>query len=342
MKHDMYDGRADQQERSVSVSDGDGPMPENLSVRPTPIPSPAESSAVHVPSNPTLAKMARMTRDVAYKTGADHLVMDIIAPQSTDSEDKRRYPAVVFVQGSAWTTPDRDTEIAQLSQMAREGVVVATVNHRDASRNPKYVFPAYLEDTKSAVRFLRAHADEWQIDADRIGIWGTSSGGNTALLIGLTADDPRYEDGTNPGVSDAVNYVVACFPPTDLTEAVEAFGQADKAFRLYYAGPLAAVLGATPQTGITDEVRRRAADMSPYLQIKPGQRYPPMLLLHGTGDRVVPYQQSVKMCDKLVENGNDARLVLVDGADHEHDFWSQRVLDIIGDFIAEHSNEPRR
>lgn len=66
-----------------------------------------------------------------------------------------------------------------------------------------------------------------------------------------------------------------------------------------------------------------------------------MLLLHGTGDRVVPYQQSVKMCDRLVENGNDARLVLVDGADHEHDFWSQRVLDIISDFIAEHSNTPK-
>ncbi|KFJ02939.1 lipase [Bifidobacterium subtile] len=341
MEHDMYDGRADQPERSVFVSDGDGPMPKNLSAREKPIPSPAESSAVHVPSNPTLAKMARLTRDVAYKTGADHLVMDIIAPQSFGEDDKRRYPAVVFVQGSAWTTPDRDTEIAQLSQLAREGVVVTTVNHRDASRNPKYVFPAYLEDAKSAVRFLRTNADEWQIDADRIGIWGTSSGGNTALLIGLTADDPRYEDGTNSGVSDAVDYVVACFPPTDLIEAVEAFGHEDNEFRLYYTGPLAAVLGATPQTGITDEVRQRAADMSPYLQVNPGRRYPPMLLLHGTGDRVVPYQQSVKMCDRLVENGNDARLVLVDGADHEHDFWSQRVLDIISDFIAEHSNTPK-
>ncbi|MCI1219810.1 MAG: alpha/beta hydrolase [Bifidobacterium sp.] len=313
-------------------------MLENLSNRPTPIPSSAESSAAHVPSNPTLTCLARMTRDVAYKTGADHLVMDIIAPQSFGDDDARRYPAVVFVQGSAWTTPDRDHEIAQLAQLARKGYVVATVNHRDASCEPTYVFPAYLEDVKAAVRFLRARADEWQVDAERIGIWGTSSGGNTALLIGLTADDPRYEDGTSPDVSDAVNYVVACFPPTDLTEAVEAFGQEDDAFRLYYTGPLAAVLGATPQTGITDEVRQRAADMSPYLQVKPGQCYPPMLLLHGTGDRVVPYQQSVKMCNRLTGCSNDARLVLVDGADHEHDFWSQRVLDIISDFIAEHSD----
>jgi acetyl esterase/lipase len=335
MKQDMREARANQTEHGLPNIDR--AMSKSLSCGDGHLPSPAESSAAHVPANPALAGLARMTRDVAYKTGADHLVMDVIAPQSFGDDDVRQYPAVVFVQGSAWTTPDRDTEIAQLSQLAREGYVVATVNHRDASRNPEYVFPAYLEDAKSAVRFLRTHADEWQVDVDRIGIWGTSSGGNTALLIGLTADDPRYEDGSNFGVSDAVNYVVACFPPTDLTEAVEAFGQEDNAFRLYYAGPLAAVLGASPQTGITDEVRQRAADMSPYLQVEPGRRYPPMLLLHGTGDRVVPYRQSVKMCDKLVGNGNDARLVLVDGADHEHDFWSQRVLDSIGDFIAEHS-----
>ncbi len=292
---------------------------------------------LHLPANPKLDQMARMTRDVAYKTGADHLVMDVIAPQSFGDGDDRRYPAVVFVQGSAWTTPDRDAEIPQLSQLARKGYVVVTVNHRDASRNPKYVFPAYLQDVKSAVRFLRSHADEWQIDANRIGIWGTSSGGNTSLLVGLTADDERYDDGTNAGVSDAVSYVVACFPPTDLTEAIDAYDREDVDFRMYYGGPLAAVLGASPQTGVNDEIRRRAALMSPYLQLKPGEQYPPTLLLHGTGDSVVPYRQSVKMRDALLGNGNSARLVLVDGAEHEHDFWSQPVLDVIEAFIAEHS-----
>ena len=56
---------------------------------------------VHVPNNPTLTGLARLTRNVAYRTGADDLVMDIIAPQSTGDDDDRRYPTVVFVQGSA-------------------------------------------------------------------------------------------------------------------------------------------------------------------------------------------------------------------------------------------------
>ena len=238
--------------------------------------------AIHIPSNPTLAGLASLTRNVAYKTGADDLVMDIIAPQSTGDDDNRRYPTVVFVQGSAWTTPHRDYEIPQLSALAREGFVVATVNHRDASSDPHDVFPAYLEDVKAAIRYLRANARQWHVNPDRLGIWGTSSGGNTSLLVGLTADDPRYEDGTNADESDAVKYVVSCFPPTDMLEAVDAFD---------------------------DE----------------------------TADTVVPYHQSVKMRDRLVEHGVDAQLVLVDDAEHEYDFWSQQVFDVIFDFIRERS-----
>lgn len=102
------------------------------------------------------------------------------------------------------------------------------------------MFPAYLEDVKAAIRYLRANARQWHVDPDRLGIWGTSSGGNTSLLVGLTADDPRYEDGTNVDESDAVKYVVSCFPPTDMLEAVDAFDDETNPFRLYYFGPFAA------------------------------------------------------------------------------------------------------
>ena len=242
---------------------------------------------------------------------------------------------MVFVQGSAWTTPDRDYEIPQLSELAREGFVVATVNHRNASRDASAVFPAYLKDVKAAIRYLRANARRWHIDPERLGIWGTSSGGNTSLLVGLTADDPRYEDGSYATESDAVSFVVSCFPPTDMMEAIDAFGNEDDPFRLYYFGPFAAVVGATHETGLSDDVRRRAADMSPYLQVRDGVAYPPTMLLHGTADTVVPYRQSVKMHKRLLEHGVDSRLVLVDGAEHEHDFWSPQVFDMIFDFIRE-------
>ena len=122
------------------------------------------------------------------------------------------------------------------------------------------------------------------------------------------------------------------------TETHASSGQIREALsRLDYFGPFAAVVGATHETGINAEVRQRAADMSPYLQVRDDQQYPPMLLLHGTADTVVPYHQSVKMRDRLVEHGVDAQLVLVDGAEHEYDFWSQQVFDVIFDFIRERS-----
>ncbi len=132
-----------------------------------------------------------------------------------------------------------------------------------------------------------------------------------------------------------MSFVVSCFPPTDMMEAIDAFGNEDDPFRLYYFGPFAAVVGATHETGLSDDVRRRAADMSPYLQVRDGVAYPPTMLLHGTADTVVPYRQSVKMHKRLLEHGVDSRLVLVDGAEHERDFWSPQVFDMIFDFIRE-------
>lgn len=106
------------------------------------------NNVIHIPHNPTLTGLATLTRNVAYKTGADNLVMDIISPQSTGDDDDRRYPTVVFVQGSAWTTPHRDYEIPQLSALAREGFVVATVNHRDASSDPTTCSPHISRTSK--------------------------------------------------------------------------------------------------------------------------------------------------------------------------------------------------
>ena len=108
------------------------------------------NNVIHIPHNPTLTGLATLTRNVAYKTGADNLVMDIISPQSTGDDDDRRYPTVVFVQGSAWTTPHRDYEIPQLSALAREGFVVATVNHRDASSDPPRHVPRISRGRQSS------------------------------------------------------------------------------------------------------------------------------------------------------------------------------------------------
>ena len=139
------------------------------------------------PCSQHLDGMAELFRNVVFACpDGKELKMQILCPWRKD----KRYPLVVFVQGSAWTTPNPDYELPQLGALARQGFVVASVSHRDCRDG--YAFPAFLQDVKTAIRFLRAHAAEYCIEKERVGIWGTSSGGNAALLVGMTGDWDCY------------------------------------------------------------------------------------------------------------------------------------------------------
>ena len=148
------------------------------------------------PCSQHLDGMAELFRNVVFACpDGKELKMQILCPWRKD----KRYPLVVFVQGSAWTTPNPDYELPQLGALARQGFVVASVSHRDCRDG--YAFPAFLQDVKTAIRFLRAHAAEYCIDKERVGIWGTSSGGNAALLVG---HDRRLGLLSNGGVSGRI------------------------------------------------------------------------------------------------------------------------------------------
>ena len=286
-----------------------------------------------IASNPSLEGLARMLPDVTYSTatGTD-LRMAILLPWSHEQPDStHRAPLVVFVQGSGWTFPNIYEEIPQLSEYARDGYVVATVTHRNAMEG--HPFPAYLQDVKTAIRFLRAHADEYGIDPQKVTIWGTSSGGNTAMLVGLTPDDPRFKTEEYADESDAVQAVVQCFGPTDIPALLEATLQAqpdldiDAADNLFYAlcgGP------ASEHMDVGDK-------MSPIRYIASCPSLPPFLMLQGDADPVVPYQQCVSMYEALCDAGADVKMIRVTGAPHEGAFWSRELLARIRRFIDQAS-----
>jgi len=235
----------------------------------------------------------------------------------------RKLPLVVFVQGSAWTFPDINYEIPQLSQLARQGYVVATIQHRSAvAGNP---WPAYLIDTKCAIRFLRANAAEYGIDTERVCIYGTSSGGNTSLLVGVTGDDERFRTEEYADQSDAVKLVVECFGPANLPKMIdldpEKASEGNKALMYGLAGDI------TPEEVI---VR-----MSPVNYLEEGKAYPPFLIVQGDADFVVPYDQSLEMFHRLIDCGVDAQMFRVAGAEHEGNFWSEELVEAIFGYIKE-------
>jgi acetyl esterase/lipase len=277
-----------------------------------------------IKNNPTLKGMANMIPDVIFSTAQGvELKMQIFTPWTAEGA-QAKYPLIVFVQGSGWTFPDVNYEIPQLAQFAREGYVVATLTHRNSLEG--HPFPAYLEDTKTGIRFLRKNAAKYQIDPDRVGVWGTSSGGNTALLVGLTGDEQCYKTEEYTEYSDAVKMVVECFGPTDLTEAINNISSIPEGMRRIFEG----LRGED-----TKENVEKLQEMNPVNHIQMGKKYPPFLILQGNQDELVNYSQSELMYHKLLDAEVDASMICVEGAPHEGSFWSNELLELIKEFIDE-------
>ena len=280
------------------------------------------AEAIHFPKNTELAGQAELLDDIVYSANGQKLKLLIPWAPGDDYAKRAPHPLILFVQGSGWTTPNLGYEIPMLSHYAEEGFIVATVSHRSARDG--HPFPAFLEDVKCAIRFLRANAAAYAIDPERIAAFGTSSGGNTVCLLGLTGDDPEVKTEEYAAYSDSVCGVVSCFAPTDLY-AMFAPGMAIPEMRKGLEGFLG------PDSSKWEEVMKR---FSPVYQVKDGEKYPPFLLLHGTGDPIVPCSQMDALYGRLKEAGADVSACYVDGAEHEGNFWGPQVRGLIHDTIC--------
>ena len=282
--------------------------------------------AIHeIENNPGLTGQVRLIDNVTYAAvDGRPLKMAILEPWTQRFPLKYHLaprPLIVFVQGSSWRVGKMGEQIPQLVQFVKAGYVVATVQHRNTLDG--YPFPAFLEDVKTAIRYLRRRAVKFAIDPDRVTIWGTSSGANAAMLVGLTGDDPRYAGHLYRTESDRVDAVVSCFAPMDVLDTFDYTAAVPGSELLKFC-----LLGMDRKKW--PEI---AKEMSPLDQVKPGQDYPPFLLFHGDADKVVPYQQMVKMYDKLEADGYDVAAYRVKGANHEKDFWSERVYQTVLEFL---------
>lgn len=275
-------------------------------------------------SNPTMKGMAEVVPNIVFsKAVGEELKMQLIKPWDHDNiETKPKRPLIVFLQGSAFTFPNVNYEIPQLAEYAKMGYVVATITHRNSMEG--HPAPAYLQDAKTAIRFLRKNADVYGIDPQRVCFWGTSSGGNTALLVALTGDDPRYKTDEFAELSDSVSAAVDCFGPTDmirLCHMVVAAGGDTALFKNLVGGEL------------TEQNMELLKEMSPIHIIQKNMKYPPILLLHGDADTIVPYDESTNMHKALRKGGYDAEMICVKNAPHEGSFWSRELHTEIANFI---------
>ncbi len=254
------------------------------------------------------------------------LHLNIFCPDTRNervTETKRIRPCIVHVQGSAWMEQDIYRETPQISNLAKRGYVVAVVEYRHSGIAP---FPAQIIDTRNAVRFMRVHAAEYGVDPERIAVSGTSSGGHTAVFAGMRHNDNTKEN-LFPGVSAEVLGILNFYGATSI---MREDANPTTLNHLLPDSPEGMEMGGVNLREREDLRRAMSADCN----ITEDTDIPPMLILHGTKDRLVNAAQSADLYRRLHECGKKAELYLIEGADHGGpEFWTEEVIDLIDSFL---------
>lgn len=258
-----------------------------------------------------------VTKDLAYAPadppGTQGHMLDLYVPRSA-----RPAPLVIFSGGSGWLADSGRQGADQVAaQLDPHGFAVAGVAVRSSGQA---LFPTQVHDIKAAIRWLRAHATAFGLDAGRIAVMGDSSGGWTTAMAAVTGDLPDLEGevGTR-GPSSAVQAAVPFYPPTDFLRMDAHMRDGCRPFNAVFGltgchsdprSPESLLLGR-PIEDCPDQVA--AANPLTYIGAR---RIPPFLILHGERDLFVPYHQSRLLYEKLAAAGAEARLISLPHAGH--------------------------
>lgn len=256
------------------------------------------------------------------------LKMTLFVPRT-----KEKKPAVLYFPGGGFTSADHEKFLEMRYALACAGYVVAACEYRAVPNK----FPALLEDAKAAVRWMRAHASEFGVDANRIGLLGDSAGGYVVQMAGATNGEKNWDVGDFKEVSSDVQAVVSIYGISDLTTIGEGIGNenvhasAAVTEALLLNGPAfkdfaGASVNADPE---------KAKAASPIGHVDGTE--PPFLLMHGSGDKMVSPLQSKKMFEALQNKKVEAEYVLVRGAEHGDLPWYQPgVISRVVNFFDRH------
>lgn len=252
---------------------------------------------------PTFANLEYAPAD---PVGSNGHKLDLYLPAGVDSA-----PVVVWTAGSAWMSDNGkmggDTLAAQLNPA---GYAVAGVSIRSSAQ---VKFPGQLYDIKAAIRWLRANAAHYKLDPNHIAIMGDSSGGWTTAMAALTGDAPEMEGtiGTT-GVSSVVQAAIAFYPPTNFI-TMDAWALRKCSVQNFChdsaTSPESMLLGC-PIQSCPDKVKAA----SPMTYLTPGD--PPMMILHGDSDQLVPHNQGEQLYMALNKACKEAIFISLPKAPH--------------------------
>lgn len=265
-----------------------------------------------------IPKTAKVFTDVAYVDNG-HITqkLDIYLPKNYKSNTP--LPLVIWVHGGGWKKLTKE-DFGRQTILLKHGFAVASINYRLT----RYAtFPAQIYDTKAAIRFLRKHAADYNLNPDKFGLWGSSAGGHLVSLAGVADDDSELEGAIGvTDVSSKVQAVCSWFGVSDMVKIVEDLNIQNGTKEV---PNITKLLG-----GNIDEKLALANLSSPINHITSDD--PPFLLMHGDIDKLVPVNQSILFDKKLKEAGVESELIILKDAKHSF-FKEEKELNKVVDFF---------
>ena len=276
------------------------------------------------------AAFAFMVKDIVYQRhGGKERLARLYQPAGSGP-----FPAVLQVHGGAWNNKDRTDGQSTALDLASAGIVVLSIEFRNAPEAP---YPASLQDINYGIRWLKTHAGEFGSSADRVGAYGTSTGGHQALLAAMRPDDPRYRAlplAEAPDMDAKLAFVVSGWGvlfPLERYKLAKAQGKLDlvKSHETFFGN---------------DETQVEA---TPALIIERGEKVflPPALVFQGTKDEWTSVELAERLAAAYRGTGGIFDLQLLEGERHtfvnEHPFApnSVKAVEMVKAFIKKYGSK---
>lgn len=256
--------------------------------------------------------------------------MRLAAGADDPKEDHSPKPTLVWIPGGGWRGADKNLMVGEMSEFANAGFVVASIYYRSSAQGH---FPDQIIDVKTAIRFLRAHAKKYEVNPDRIGVFGRSAGGHLSALAAMNLDG--YDSSEWSGYSSNVQAACDMFGPTDLVANMEIEEKRfpDPKFRWHKLEDThgGAFVGGDPAT-----MKERAKAASPVNFVNAGMC--PILMMHGDNDPIVPKEISSDILyARIVDAGLEdrAEYYVLEHAGHgSREFFQDSTKKLMLDFFT--------
>jgi acetyl esterase/lipase len=261
------------------------------------------------------------TEDVIYgRKFGTALTLDVFQPPKTNGV------GIVMMVSGGWFSAHEAISPKFFKPLLARGYTVFAVVH---GSQPKFTISEIVPDIHRAIRFIRKNASQYGIDPDRLGITGGSAGGHLSLTMGTQGanGDPKAKDAIDRQ-SSSVQAVACFFPPTDFLN----YSQPDEdAVGVGTLKNFKAAFG--PRVESDEERKQLGREISPIYFVK--SNMPPMLIIHGDADKLVPIYQARKFVERCEELGSKAKLIVQEGKVHG---WPDmdKDMELFADWFDEH------